>query len=154
MADFAAAVQPLLTVEGGLSNDPQDAGGKTKFGISQASFPGVDLDTLTVDDAKRLFHDHYWAFDQVASQPVANKLLKIVVNEGNHGGVKVIQRAAGLKLVDGVWGPATLEAINAQPETRMLLELAAQSAYQHAIICIANPVQSRFLLGWLRRDVS
>ena len=35
MADFNKAIDKVLVNEGGYVNDPNDAGGETKFGISK-----------------------------------------------------------------------------------------------------------------------
>lgn len=69
---FSRAVEFTLGWEGGFSNDPADPGnwtggevGKgalvgTKFGISAASYPDVDLANLTRDDAKAIYRRDYW----------------------------------------------------------------------------------------------
>jgi len=60
MADFNQAIEKTLVNEGGYINDPLDAGGKTKFGISKRSYPDVDIKNLTVDGAKSIYKKDYW----------------------------------------------------------------------------------------------
>ena len=56
MADlFEVAVDFILSVEGGLVDDPTDPGGLTKFGISQRAYPKLNIRDLTADTAKALY---------------------------------------------------------------------------------------------------
>ncbi|ETZ07377.1 hypothetical protein P618_200441 [Holospora obtusa F1] len=50
----------LLAHEGGYSDDPDDDGGETKFGISKRSYPHVDVDALTVEQAKNIYKRDFW----------------------------------------------------------------------------------------------
>lgn len=52
-----AAIQNVLNVEGGLTND---TGGVTKFGISANAHPGVDIANLTPEAAANIYHKEYW----------------------------------------------------------------------------------------------
>ena len=47
MQNFPDCIAHVLVAEGGLVNDPQDPGGVTKFGISQRSYPALDIRELT-----------------------------------------------------------------------------------------------------------
>lgn len=60
MADFDTAIAFILDQEGGLVNNPEDPGKLTKYGISQAAYPTVDIANLTVDDAKAIYRRDYW----------------------------------------------------------------------------------------------
>lgn len=53
---FEHAVSFVLAHEGGYSDDPDDDGGETKFGISKRSYPHVDVDALTIEQAKVIYH--------------------------------------------------------------------------------------------------
>jgi lysozyme family protein len=48
--------------EGGskYTNDPDDPGGGTKYGISQKNNPYVDVKTLTEEEAKEIYKTKYW----------------------------------------------------------------------------------------------
>ena len=65
-SEFLAAVAAVLEEEtggrpdGGLTNDPNDPGGVTKWGISQRSHPDVDVPNLSEDDAKAIYKAEYW----------------------------------------------------------------------------------------------
>jgi len=151
---FDAAIGFVLANEGGYSNDPADAGGPTRFGIThdEAQRHGLNVMTITVDQAMTIYRADYWAFDNVALQPVATKMLDIVVNFGVSGGMKIIQQAAQVQ-PDGVYGPATVAAINRLPADAMLRALCAASADHYIDIVLHRVSQLVFLKGWIRRSI-
>jgi lysozyme family protein len=57
---FDAAFAIVVGVEGGYTNDPQDPGGETKFGISKRAYPELDIANLTIDQAKAIYQRDYW----------------------------------------------------------------------------------------------
>jgi lysozyme family protein len=158
MADFDQAAEYVLGNERGLSVDPNDPGGTTNFGIAQRWHSGVDVRSLTRDQAKQIYRNEYWRFDGVNSQRLANRLLDMSVNTSLARTVRILQRAlggmlAGPVVADGNFGNRTLDFTNAADETKLLDELKARMAYSHCEDAIANPAQQSELLGWLRRDV-
>lgn len=46
--------------EGGYTNDPDDPGGETKFGIDKRSHPGEDIKALTKERALEIYWRDYW----------------------------------------------------------------------------------------------
>ena len=60
MNDFDKALKFVLKWEGGYSNDPQDPGGETNFGISKRSYPELDISKLTFKQAKEIYYQNYW----------------------------------------------------------------------------------------------
>lgn len=64
--EFLAAVTAVIEEEtggdpnGALTNDPNDPGGVTKWGISKRSHPSVDVPNLTRDQAIALYKAEYW----------------------------------------------------------------------------------------------
>jgi lysozyme family protein len=57
---FNKLIGPLLNREGGYVNNPNDRGGATKFGISQASYPSLNIATLTRPEAEKIYYNNYW----------------------------------------------------------------------------------------------
>ena len=49
MSNFDHCITAILTEEGGLVNHSRDPGGLTKYGISQRSYPNLDIQSLTLD---------------------------------------------------------------------------------------------------------
>lgn len=60
MDDFEKAFRFIMRWEGEYSNDPNDPGGETRFGISQRAYPDLDLTTLTLEQAKDIYYRDYW----------------------------------------------------------------------------------------------
>lgn len=52
---FARCIAFVFESEGGLSEDPNDKGGTTKFGISQRAYPNVDIKNLTRQQAELIY---------------------------------------------------------------------------------------------------
>lgn len=125
--DFDAAFERLIGHEGGFQNDPKDKGnwtggaigqGKcvgTKYGVSAMSYPGEDIEHLTLDRAKELYRRDYWGPAGCDAVPDAIKfdLFDMAVNSGVKPAVRTLQRAAGVpeQEVDGILGPRTLQAV-------------------------------------------
>ena len=57
---FEPAVELILKHEGGYVNHPDDPGGETNFGIAKRSYPNLEIDKLSEDDAKRIYKEDYW----------------------------------------------------------------------------------------------
>ncbi len=49
-----------IKADGGYTNDPDDPGGETKWGISKRANPSVDIANLTVDQAIGIYKEKYW----------------------------------------------------------------------------------------------
>lgn len=113
MSEFDKAFELLMINEGGFVNDAQDEGGETKFGISQASHPGVDIANLTEDAAKEIYEKDYWGNYGCDKMPwaVAWTLFDCIVNHGPSVSIQWLQRACGVT-ADGLFGPATLAAVH------------------------------------------
>lgn len=54
------ALEFVLKWEGGYVNDPDDAGGETKYGIAKRFFPNLDIKNLTKEDAASIYESQYW----------------------------------------------------------------------------------------------
>jgi lysozyme family protein len=155
MADFNIAVQITLKHEGGYVNSPNDSGGATNFGITQADMPGKDMKTLTVSEAVEYYREHYWKinFSQIVSQDIANKLFDMGVLFGVNEAAYLLQRA--LNFIPQYWTKTfdeyTLQATNLAV-TGSLLNAYKDHLRTHALnVANANPNDRVFLTGWLNR---
>lgn len=117
--NFIHCIEVVLEDEGGLVNNPHDPGGLTNFGISQRAFPGVDIRHLTKDQAIQIYHDHYWIPFRCGDVPPHLDLwfLTACVMSGGAVATKLLQQLAGCT-PDGVFGPATLKAVQQWPGAR------------------------------------
>ena len=155
MADFDPAVAKTLIREGGarLTDNPDDHGGATKYGISQRAYPNVDIRNLTEDQAKAIYKRDYWdrvAGDAVKSQVVAENIFDTAVNMGVTTATKLVQMTLEVN-VDGKFGPGTVKAVNAVDEKEFLAEFTLAKVARYAALCNRDRAQSRFLLGWINR---
>ena len=109
--NFDTAFERVIGHEGGYVNDPRDAGGETKYGISKKAYPSVDIKNLTLEQAKAIYLRDYWNkchIDQLPSQ-VRYEMFDTAVNMGIGAAIRIAQRA--LKVVsDGIWGRNTTAA--------------------------------------------
>jgi len=84
---FKRMIEDVLKHEGVYSNNPNDSGGETKFGISKRKYPHLDIKSLTLDQAKKIYYYDYYVAPNISSvTPVspklASKLLDAQVNTG------------------------------------------------------------------------
>ena len=152
MADPNVAIIKTLHNEGGFVNNPDDRGGPTNMGITQADIPGTPIQSITIAQAEAYYSENFWKtfYSQIASQDIANKLFDMGVLFGVVTVVHLLQSALGVT-TDGVVGPATLEAINAADPTSLLTAFKSLLVTRALGIGSSNPSQRQFVAGWVRR---
>lgn len=158
---FNAAFENTIGLEGGYSNDPDDLGGETKFGISHKSYPFIDIKELTADMAKQIYHRDFWMrlrLDELRGD-IATEIFDTAVNMGRKVAVEFAQRACnylGTSLVvDGLIGNHTIAALR-NPIFRvsdLLKILNALQLSRYVSLVEENPKQQKYALGWLKRVV-
>jgi lysozyme family protein len=147
MGDFDRCIETILTEEGGLSNHPADPGGLTKYGISQRSYPELNIALLTLEQAKALYLHDYWQPIKGDLLPAGLDLLLLdcAINQGTHTAIFTLQRTLGIN-TDGVIGPMTLNsAMRAMPV--LLDSFAAERALRYEL----NRHEAVFGRGWYHR---
>ena len=145
---FDGAFAFVVGIEGKETDDPNDPGGYTKFGIAQNKHPDIDVRSMTLDDAQAFYRRTYWNPMQCdAMHPTIGTLLfDSAVNQGVSGATKIIQRALKIT-VDGALGPMTLRAINAQQPS----ELACRFLAVRSVDYTHDEGFARNGEGWLYR---
>lgn len=157
-AKFLLAVEEVLKNEGGYVNHPSDPGGATNFGITQRTYPQLNIRTLTVAQAKEIYYVDWWTkgpYESITSQAIATKLFDTAVNTGTKRAFKFLQQAcnnlgSNLK-VDGVIGPKTIERVNSLPASSVLAEMRKEQAAFYTNLAAKRPSMKVFLRGWLNR---
>lgn len=177
---FRDALRKVLSVEGGYSNHPDDPGGKTRFGISEAlarhagySGPMTELPHST---ARRIYYDHFWQplkLSEVAAQAgpiLAREMFESAVNVGPtkvatwlQEWLNVLNRQASDYediAEDGKMGPATLESLRAYLDRRGLegaavlrAGLNSDQAIHYKSIARSRPRFESFTYGWMLRRI-
>ena len=154
---FNNAFERTLGHEGGYVHDPVDPGGETKYGISKRSYPQVDIRTLTVEDAKHIYHRDFWQPLQLdlLRGDVAAEIFDTAINMGKSKAVTIAQRSAcylGHSCAgDGIIGPKTLAALNAANPSDLLRCLNALQLCRYVELVESNPAFAKFAVGWLKR---
>ncbi len=172
MTAFEIALALVLEREGDYSDEREDRGGKTRYGITEATARRNGyfgrMQALPMEAAESIYRVEYWQpmrLDAVAalSQKIANEVMECGVNCGQGTAVKFLQRslnAMGQSVaVDGQCGPRTLAALadhlrsRSDGEVALLAALNALQGEHYIAIVERSPSQRRFLVGWLKRCV-
>ncbi|MGH7118159.1 MAG: glycoside hydrolase family 108 protein [Acetobacteraceae bacterium] len=159
---FQTCVSWVIAWEGGYTDDAGDPGNwtggavgagqllGTKYGISAAAYPTMDIPNLTEAEAALLYARDYWTPVQGDSLPPALTMVVFdgAVNSGAAQSAEWLQVVLGVTM-DGVIGPETLAAAAAyQPEPAELCwEVLAQRIAANG----CDPNFAVFGLGWSRR---
>ncbi len=142
---FLKVVDYTLQNEGGYQNYYNDSGNwtggevgvgeqkGTKYGISAASFPNVDIINLTIEQAKSIYFNHYWISNNLDNVilPLAYILFDGCVNSGSWG-VKFMQSVVGVTQ-DGGLGPITQKAIASYVSKYQTMYTAYKYQEQHLV---------------------
>jgi len=112
---FDQCIEKLLTHEGGFSDHPDDPGGATRHGITEAVARRVgyrgDMRDFPLDLAKRIYREEYWnpiKADQLPAN-VRYIVFDAAVNSGVQQASLWLQRSCNAGL-DGIIGPKTIAA--------------------------------------------
>lgn len=135
-------------IEGGarVSDDPDDRGGLTRWGISQRAYPNEDIRNMTEARAKELFRRDYWEGCQCDRLPdaLAIVMADAAFNQGCGTAIRLLQKALNVK-VDGVMGPVTIGMAVRNGDPDHLNEFIA-----HRLLRYAGG-QPKFRRGWFLR---
>jgi lysozyme family protein len=162
---FDEIVTLIFGAEGGFDDSPADRGnwtsGKigegtlagTKFGISAAAYPSLDIRNLTIEAATAIYRVNYWNKISGDLLPWQIGLLAFdaAVNQGPGEAAKLLQQAADVD-TDGVVGPVTISAISRKAAgglPALICEMSARRAVRYAMTGESDI--STFGLGWMRR---
>lgn len=154
ITNFDYSMRNLLVDEGGYVNDPNDAGGETKYGISKRAYPNEDIKNLTEARAKEIYRKDYWnkfGGDAIISPEKASAIFSTCVNFGVYGGIKIVQKAIDDITCDGIVGSHTIRRVNDMDPDKFLALLSLSMLSKYASICRKNRSQIKFLLGWVNR---
>lgn len=149
-------------IEGEFTDDASDRGnwtggevGKgelvgTKFGISAAAYPSLDIRGLSFRDATEIYRRNYWAragCDRLP-QRVAIAVFDMAVNHGVSNALKMLQGVLGVSK-DGIFGPQTEAAVRSADQDELLVDLlASRLDFYRGLKAYA-----RYGKGWTRRTL-
>lgn len=136
----------------GYVNDPDDAGGETKYGVAKNANPDLDIVSMDWEDAKAVYYKRYWLAGSCDQMPSRLAVLHFdgCVNHGIKKASMFLQRAVGTS-PDGEIGPATLAKVAAVDELQTCNTVCDFREQFYRDIVANKPTQSKYLNGWLRR---
>ena len=158
---LADSLKFTLSWEGGYSNNKDDPGGETNFGITRAVYDHYrhgrglavrSVKLITPDEVHDIYFTLYWQASHCDKMPVPLDLVMFdsFVNCGRDRVAKWLQASLGV-VVDGRVGPYTLAAAWSGDHTKLALAVCDQRAVHYARLVKANKKFSTFIKGWTRR---
>ncbi|PRX27675.1 putative peptidoglycan binding protein [Orenia metallireducens] len=164
--NFEKAFQKILQFEGKYSDDKDDRGGKTKYGISEtiareSGYQG-EMKDLTLDQAKGIYYQNYWVnlnYHKIKAIDIAIECFEQAVHIGPKRATSNLQLAYNLLTeqeieVDGIVGSNTLKGVNNSAYGFELLQLLnILQGERYISICKADKSQKKFIRGWLKRTL-
>ena len=162
MERFKKFLDYIFEVEGGYTNDENDRGGATNFGITHddakkyLGYTG-DMRDFKKSDAEKIYEKVYYRgnhIDKITDDRVALSIFDWAVNSGGKGIKKaqiVANKFGASLIVDGIIGNKTLEAINAIDPKMFLNEYHEMQRTFYRNLAAKDRTQEDFLKGWLNR---
>ncbi len=165
MSNFDRMFDIVVGHEGGFTDDSADVGNwtggavgagtcrGTKFGISAAAYPDLDIANLTLDDAKAIYQRDHWqhvAGDRLPG-PLALLVFDASINNGPSRAARWLQQVVQVPQ-DGLIGQRTLDAVTrsaARPGG--IVDLCVEFLAQRLMFMTSLPSWRTFGLGWARR---
>ena len=169
---YEYASNVVLAHEGYFSDDKNDPGGATQWGISlrflqRAGIHVLDHDVIDLQDvkaisrkdAKAIYYTYFWKkyfIDTFLNVIVATKILDMAINMGIYQTIKLLQKALNninLRpvIVDGDLGPETMKSANSCDPNILHLQLIAEQRLFYLDLIDKKPYLACFKQGWLNR---
>jgi len=154
-------IRDIIRREGGFVDDPDDRGGATNHGITQATLSEhlgrpatrADVENLSEMTAAMIYEERYIKdphFDRIENEPLRGLVVDCGVNHGPSRAAKWLQQAAKAT-ADGKVGPATLAAVNGGDAGALYLAVLSRRIRFYGQIISNNHSQAKFAAGWLNR---
>ena len=173
-------IDGVIKREGGFVDHPDDKGGATTFGVTEAvaranGYSGP-MAEMPVSTAREIYRQQYYlkpGFGRVAllSYPVAEELTDTGVNMGVDYAVRCLQRCLNVfnrqqkiypdMLIDGKVGQTTLEALEAflkargkEGESVLVKALNCIQGARYVELAERREANESFVYGWLKERVT
>jgi lysozyme family protein len=154
--DIGTIIEAVMKAEGGeaVTNDPNDGGGRTQFGISERANPEAWADgQVTHDEAAAIYFKKYVeapGFHLIQPTSLQHLLVDFGVNSGTFIATQKLQTVLGVE-TDGHLGPQTLSALSQKDPVWVQNHLVAERIKLLCNLCVKRPNQLTYLNGWIRR---
>lgn len=162
MADtFEEALQFTLESEGGFVDNPDDSGGATNHGITQAVYnqwliahgaANQSVANITDTQVELIYNGWYWVPAKCALMTPALAVAHFdwAVNHGVAGAIHTLQNALGISS-DGIFGPHTESALKALDTGSLWVQYNELRLEWYQGRINEDPSQSIFWRGWYDR---
>ena len=161
MSGFVQALPVVFRFEGGYVDHPNDPGGATNKGITQAVYDAYRREQgkatapvrgITDDEVEAIYFAKYWTVCKADALPWPASLCHFdaAVNHGTHGAARILQRAVGVN-ADGQIGPQTLAAVGSMDTATLVTRMLWERLAYYETIMLRNAKLRVFALGWLSR---
>lgn len=158
---FERALRFIIAVEGGISNDKDDRGGLTGFGVTQGTYnqyrrwkhwPLRPVTEISDDEIEDVYLSLFWGPLRCEDlpEPVDLVVFDSGVQHSPHTAAKLLQTAVGVT-ADGLIGPNTLAACADAHADDLALAIIQGRRELYQKIVDEHPEQGKFLKGWLNR---
>ena len=144
-----------IKLEGPPTDDTNDKGGPTAFGISKVNNPDAWKNgPPTEAKARAIYLSKYVngpGFDKIKDPQLQKQLIDFGVQSGPAIAIQKLQFILGTE-VDGILGPQTLAAIDRIHPEDVNNGLMVERIKMICRIVTNNPLQLKFLNGWIDRS--
>lgn len=151
---FDKFIKIILRHEGGYVWDKDDLGGETKYGITKRRYPDLDIQNLTLEEAKRIYYEDFYKdmnLHYIESDLLALHVFDMGINAGMKTAIKLLQRLLNGCKADGEIGRVTAEALSyAMVTTKMVDAYKAKRVERYYYVSTLRN-NSKFLKGWINR---
>lgn len=177
---FKQAFDATVGLEGKYSNNPNDSGGETMYGITakvaRANGYTGQMRDMPLDTACSIYRRQYWDLLQLntidlSSESIAYEMFDTAVNCGVGVAGRILQQALNVfnrgqrdypdVPVDGIIGPVTISCLRMYLTVRgddgltvLLRTLNCLQAARYVDLAETSPKNEDFVYGWIRNRVS
>lgn len=158
---FDRFFEDILKHEGGYSNDKDDPGGETKYGISKRQYPSLNIKSITKELAKGIYYYDYWIKSKAniiaeVSFQVATKYCDIAINTGIKRAFQILKNAMydlGYTIYDGIDVEfiLKLKSICDNKKEVLINNIIKHQKSFYISLTEKKPSLKKFLKGWLKR---
>lgn len=150
-------IHGIVNREGGFCNLPADAGGPTKYGITQRTLSAwrrkpvsiQDVKDLSIQEASEIYYDRYVVmpqFHKINDPKLVEQVVDAGVNHGVGAATKMLQRALNVE-ADGTIGLLTLTAVEKQEKPALLIRFLVERIRYFARILESSNKKYQIMSG-------
>ena len=141
--------------EGCYSNNPDDKGGETKYGITKRWYPEEDIKNMSRQRANAITYRDYWLSKKLDQLPaeLSGPVFDHLYNVGPEQGLKNFHNSLGIKSTkEGrIIGPLTMQKLSEIPVDQALDNFISAVIKHYEEIVKNDPSQKKYLNGWINR---